>query len=782
MNSTQQYRTVSVMLCFVFLVNGAASTFGASPESAVPAMPMAWNEVDGIRHRWEQKPVLAARSLDAMEDLARWRHRGFGSMALSKTKVHQGTYSLLLVSPTKAAEPGPVKGRPFGAASVVREFDRENWTDFNRLSFHVYPDLPGFRVVSMCAILHNDGAEKVPGPYGRNGLNFILLKNHQWNHCFWEIPHLGRDAVTGIEFQYRLQGNEPGATREVRFYFDQLELQRVDPDYFEGWGVAPGRIAFSHPGYRPGGAKRALASGLEANEFEVIEADSGEVVFRAPVRTETFATGTFQVLDFSELEAPGRFALRAGGMESRPFRITRDIWRESLVKTINFFYSERCGDAVPGVHDICHRDWICAHEDRQLPVHGGWHDAGDLSQGLVNTAEAAYAMYVLAEKRSDSDPALAERLIEEAGWGLDWILKTRFGDGFRCTWATMDFWTDGILGTVDDVVAEARNRAFENFLAAATEACAARMLSDRDPIRARYALEAAEADWGFALERHRPDHLETVAAGVNAALDLYLATGATNYAKVAGEMADTILACQQQTPTDWDFPMRGFFYTGPDRRRILHYAHRGHEQAPVIGLVRLCRLFPKDDRASQWRAAVVRYAQYYKTLSRYTHPWGMIPAGIYARDESSRETYDEQVENGIRLSETYFLRRFPVWYDFRGNHGTTLSQAAGLAAAATLLDDLELREVVERQLKWVVGQNPFCQSTMWGEGYDFAPQYTAMSGDLVGSLPVGVQTHFTRDQPYWPAENCYNWKEVWVHPSARWMLIMKFLEPAARER
>lgn len=26
--------------------------------------------------------------------------------------------------------------------------------------------------------------------------------------------------------------------------------------------------------------------------------------------------------------------------------------------------------------------------------------------------------------------------------------------------------------------------------------------------------------------------------------------------------------------------------------------------------------------------------------------------------------------------------------------------------------------------------------------------------------------------PYWPAQNCYNYKEVWVHPSSRWLWLM----------
>lgn len=64
---------------------------------------------------------------------------------------------------------------------------------------------------------------------------------------------------------------------------------------------------------------------------------------------------------------------------------------------------------------------------------------------------------------------------------------------------------------------------------------------------------------------------------------------------------------------------------------------------------------------------------------------------------------------------------------------------------------------------------------MWGEGYDFAPQYTLSSGDIVGSLPVGVMTRGNNDLPYWPAQNGFVYKEVWVHPSARWLWLMEDL-------
>jgi hypothetical protein len=664
-------------------------------------------------------------------------------------------------------------GRPFGAAVAVRQVADEDWSDFNRIAFWVYPDLPGFRVVSLALVLHNAGEEKVPGSDGRHGRNFVLLKNHEWNQVVWEIAHLGRDRVTGVEIAYRLQGHEPGATDTVRFHLDDLELQRVDADYNEGWEVAPGRIAYCHTGYECEHEKIALASDLDAERFTIVDVRDDRVVFEGVVQRENLSLGRFQAMDFSAMTTPGTYRLKAGDRQTRPFRIGVDVWREPLLATINLFYTERCGTAIPGIHDVCHRDWMCVHEDgRKTLINGGWHDSGDLSQGLINTSEAVYAMLRLAEHLRQTDPQLSKRLREEAQWGLDWVLQGRFGDGARCTWATMDFWTDGILGTVDDVTSRARDRPFENFMAAATEAVAARILRPVDPVRAEACLKAAQADWRFAMAKTEKPGLEVAAAALNASLDLWAASGQESYAEHAVRFAEVVRACQQVEWTDWEVPMRGFFYTSPDRLRILHYLHRGHEQAPVVGLVRLAETLPEHENRANWHRAIQLYADYYRAVVEFTHPWSMIPAAIYREDESGQAGFAEQVRNGVRLHEGIYLRRFPVWFDFRGHYGVLLSQTKGLAVAAQYLEDPDLLQICRRQLEWVLGRNPFGQSTMYGVGYDFAPQYTAMSGDLVGSLPVGIQTKFDRDAPYWPAENCYNWKEVWVHPSARWLWLM----------
>jgi hypothetical protein len=741
------------------------------PAGVEPLLPLPIDEAGTALRRWLDKPVFESRLLDGMEQTNHWAHPGRGEMAFTTERAREGKRSVRLVCSTRqeAANQG---GRPWGECVARREFEAEDWGEYNRLSFWVYPHLPGFKVLSMLVRLRNDGAVKVPDGYNREGLNYFLLKPDQWNHVVWEIPHLARDRVTAVEFVYRQQGNEPGATNRVCYDLDQLELQRVAADPYEGWMVAPGQIAYSHSGYLVNASKTALAAGLSRDKFRLVEEKTASLVLTKPIQKLETPTGEFGVFDFSEFNTPGIYHLEAGRLRTPSFPIGDAVWRNSVLKTINFFYCERCGTAIPGIHDLCHQDWRASHNGTNLLINGGWHDAGDLSQGLINTAEATYAMLQLGEALRPLDPELSRRLFDEARWGLTWLHKTRFGDGARVTWATMDFWTDGVLGNADDMTVPGQNSPYDNFTAAATEGMAARVLKTRDPAWAGRSLQAAEEDWRFALEKLKTPSLELAAAGALASLELFKATGGKAYADKAVDLARVILESQQRELTAWRMPLAGFFYTGPKRERMLHYAHRGHEQAPVVVLAGLCRALPDHPDWMKWYSAVVLHSEYLRRTARLTEPYGMLCASVYALDESNDPRFQEQVRQGIPLSDRHYLRRFPVWFDFRGNSGTVLSQTKALSAAARLRNHAGLHDLVQKQLQWHVGRNPFCQSLMFGEGHDYAPQYTALSGDLAGSLPVGVQTRVSADVPYWPAANCYNYKEVWVHPSSRWLWIM----------
>ena len=99
--------------------------------------------------------------------------------------------------------------------------------------------------------------------------------------------------------------------------------------------------------------------------------------------------------------------------------------------------------------------------------------------------------------------------------------------------------------------------------------------------------------------------------------------------------------------------------------------------------------------------------------------------------------------------------------------------------AAHLRGDLPAAQLAQEQMEWVVGRNPFGQSMMWGEGHDYTPLDTPSSGDMVGALPVGIQTRGDVDVPYWPAQTTWTYKEVWVHPVASWLALMPDLSGPA---
>jgi len=770
-----------------------------------PLLPIEFER--SAEFAWLQKPVHASRVLDDMTRPDSWRFTGNGALTFP-TEPRLGDMRVLRVDMQMFRDtPAPTRSR-LSSVNLQRSFADEDWRAYNRLSLWIKPDVSGFPMLPLQIVLHNDGAEKVPDQYYREGIHYVTLAKGGWQQVVWEIEPLARDRVTSMEIGYWVNKMLAAPDDRVAFEIGRLELQKVDADHHTGWSVAPGKIAFSHTGYQTGTTKSALASDLSALQFSLVRVTDnalGEVVLHKPIRVMETRLGVFQTMDFSEVNAPGSYVILAGNRSTRPFRIGDGVWHRTVWEALNFFYGNRCGFDVPGSHGVDHLDWFATLGKDSIVMSGGWHDAGDLSQGVINTGEATYAMFALAERlRANGDDAtLIARIIEEAKWGLAWTMRVRFPGGYRIAFASHNLWTNNKVGDADDRSREAKNNPNANYISAAAEAIASRVLKESDPALARRALRIAEEDWGYAIAGvegpstwHTPafaaTRMELAGIGITASLELYRATGKKLYADKAVELARIVVASQQTRPVGSTFPLSGFFYTGPppDRDTLFHQFHRGNDQAPIVALAQLIETLPTHADRASWLASLTLYADYLKRIAATTAPWGVLPAYVYrpgddvkevadsgALHMATREAYRAQVLQGMPMGDGWYLRAFPVWFARRGNFGVLLSQAKALSAAGRLLGDSAALDLAQRQAQWIVGRNPFVQSTMYGEGYDWAQQYSVSSGDFVGSIPVGMQSRGVSDLPYWPSQNTYVYKEVWVHSTSRWLWLMADLIP-----
>ncbi len=769
--------------------------------------------------RLMKKEPYETRLLSDMSTLEGWSEKTpYAKISISDTVLFHGKKTMLLTCPTNLPDwlPGHDRGRIYEEPGALFTVDRENWEDWNRLSFYVYPDMHGTKSINLRIQPRNDGVLKSPDAWGRTGHHNVSLVPDEWNHITLEIPMVPRDCVTGVSLEYDMCGHENDSDDVLHWYLSTLELQKVEADKEEGWTPKPGLISVSGSGYTPEGLKYAAAAcGEAAEEFTVSRCTEQEpgycrekknVVFRGKTEEVCIGGETFMMMDFTSLQQEGTYVICCGSLRSEPVTIARDAYEPAAWKILNFYLSQRCGYYVRGKHMACHTDLLLVHGKKSIVANGGWHDAADLAQGMGNTADGTAALFLLSDRLKDRNPRLYDRVLEEAEWGLDYVLKVRFGDGFRSDYSSTSIWTDGIIGTSDDIISQANETPYLNLVSAFAEALGAFSLKTEDPVRSDYALKLAEEDFGFAMAqlkrgeegdpsvRMEQFEVKVFAAACSAAAALVRA-GKREYLKDAARFAGLLLECQEKDTPGWEIPLSGFYYT--DRRHTMpwHHAHHSFEQYTAAGLEILLQEAPDHPDAGKWMEAVKRTAAYYKAIAGYTRPYGLFPEGVYFADEAEkypRETFDSviwaddlclpgfrpQAENGIVCLDKekgVYLRAFPVWFSFRGNCAVQLSEAAAAASAARITKDRELMELCAQQIHWLTGGNPFGQSLIYGEGHEWSDEYTVQPGVTVGQIPVGVQTYQDHDSPWWPQVATATYKEVWISPANKLAWLMSYV-------
>jgi hypothetical protein len=755
------------------------------------------------------KKVLLSDLLCDMETADRWTHKGIGSMSVTSDRSIDGKNSLRIDAPTKV-DKFLDWGLGFGTSLVSFDAGGKSWEKYNRIHFYIYPDCEGARTVYLNLYVVNDGKIKVPDKYGREGYHEINLINHQWNECFIEMTELARDKVTALQFAIEMFGREETMGEKLQFDVDRVELQTVEnPEVVSGWKPAANRIIFSTTGYSPDGEKSALTSVTNhGGKFQLLDYNTSQVVYEGLVKNETTRLGAFQTMDFSAFTREGRYMLKVGDVYSQPFYVNERVWEDSAWRVLNFMFCERCGYPVPGKHASCHTDLNGEHKGHLFTVNGGWHDAGDMSQQTYQTAEIAYSFFEVAQKaKARGNIDLYNRAMEEGLWGLDFVLKTRLGEGYRMqTWGT-NLWTDGLIGTIDDQGRRqflVNNSGYENFGYSGIEAYVSTLI-ENDPEMKAHLVKIAKEDFGYALERfeklgygerirgggghaYMTSQSQYMATIAWAAGMIYKVTHDPFYAGKAAEAIRYTLACQRTEALNDKDRIRGFFYRDLDKKSIVHFNHQSRDQIFMMALTLLCETQPHHPDYTKWENAIRLYGGYLKAIFRYVQPYGMIPSGVYHIDEVKdsanfyvshvwieedvTQDYIEQLNNSFKLDEGHYLRIFPVWFSFKGNIAVHLATGKAAALCGKFLKDKALLNIAEQQLMWVVGKNPFGQSLIYGEGSNYGQLYNALPGEMVGEIPVGMQSRFNEDTPYWPQFNTATYKEVWGSSAARWLTLV----------
>lgn len=206
-------------------------------------------------------------------------------------------------------------------------------------------------------------------------------------------------------------------------------------------------IRINQLGYIPGGVKVAVWCSKDAkgiSNWELVDAVSKKTVFTAKAGKAFGEYGPFRQtyrLNFSSYKKPGRYYLQAGGTISPEFEIGYDVYKGAADFCLRYMRQQRTG-FNPYLKDSCHtHDGYVLYGEKagikdstRIDVVGGWHDASDYLQYSTTSANATYHLLMAYrdfptvftdEKQAnglDGKNGMAD-VLDEAKWGLDWLLK-----------------------------------------------------------------------------------------------------------------------------------------------------------------------------------------------------------------------------------------------------------------------------------------------------------------------------------------------------------------------
>lgn len=203
-------------------------------------------------------------------------------------------------------------------------------------------------------------------------------------------------------------------------------------------------IRINMAGYRPADHKMAILFSDQpiSAPLEITNLAGQEVLKGNAIQSNKtgFAPFPYQYsFDFTSLQQNGTYTISVkDNSVSANFIIKEEIYNSMPDILLEFMRQQRCG-YNPFFDEVCHQ-----HDGRvmdgsypdstYIDMTGGWHDAGDQLKYLITASNAtarmimAYQLFPTTFK--DEHNALGQKIknnipdvLDEAKWGLDWILK-----------------------------------------------------------------------------------------------------------------------------------------------------------------------------------------------------------------------------------------------------------------------------------------------------------------------------------------------------------------------
>lgn len=225
----------------------------------------------------------------------------------------------------------------------------------------------------------------------------------------------------------------------LRFYLILFVSLLLTTDIF-----AQQFIRVNQLGYTPSATKVAVWCSLDdsaIDEFKVVDKETRETIFSGKAGKSYGAYGPFKNsyrLNFSQLTRPGQYVIVAGKTESPIVKISGETYKGAADFCLFYMRQQRCG-FNPFLNDSCHtHDGYTLYgpmpDSTQIDVRGGWHDASDYLQYATTTANATWHLLAayrdfpdqFADKKQasglDGSNGIAD-VLDEAKWGLEFLLK-----------------------------------------------------------------------------------------------------------------------------------------------------------------------------------------------------------------------------------------------------------------------------------------------------------------------------------------------------------------------